>query len=539
MKRIVVTTSLLIPFFCSAAEVEYAASVEGSYIHIENSDGDGDENRLDTFSLDPRISLIFNSRRFKAVASGSNRLVDRHLSSNVIDDTSSDTKNSFSSYDLTATAVIIEDFLTISGNTSQFYSNSGVTSSLITDEVFRSNSLAKAKRSGGNFRFGLPNPRLFNLNVSGGYDKVTTDRTESEFGDTEEVDSETVNYQAQFTQGNEVRNVSWNILANYADTQGRSQNDVITERVNGSFYLGLMDNLRFVATGSTENNELSTADDSDTNTRELEYKSAGAGLSYYQSNSRYIDLTYNVSSQQDGERDKFVGVNFNWAFSARTQASGEFSRRFFGRSGSFSLQHRVRKLRTSINYNETVTTYSRLRAGDPLNGVFVCPDAGEFTDCFIPDSIDYQLEAGEQFVPLSIPTFVVSEEPILRKSLGVNVGYTFRKIQADLRVSNSETSFLNTQREQDAFYTTLSLSLNLNRRASLSFSNSFSDITRGGSSGLGENEKTLVSTLGYNYELSADSTAKAEFSYANQDSPVPNRDFNTRRLTLSFSYNFR
>ena len=87
MKRIVVTTSMLLPFFCAAAEVEYAASLEGSYIHIENSDGDGDENRLDTFSLDPRLSVIFNSRRLRAAASASNRLVDRHLSSNIIDDT--------------------------------------------------------------------------------------------------------------------------------------------------------------------------------------------------------------------------------------------------------------------------------------------------------------------------------------------------------------------------------------------------------------------------------------------------------------------
>lgn len=539
LKRIALLAVALVPIFDAKAELEYAASVGGSYIHIENSDGDGEKNQLDTFSLDPRLSLILNTRRLKAFASASNRFVDRHLSSNVIGSASSDSSNSFPSYDLSASLVVLEDVLTLSGQRSQFYSNSGVTSSLITDEVFRSNSLAKSTRSSTNFNFGIPNPRLFNLSVRGGLDLIETERADSEFGETQEVDSETLNYQALFTQGNEVRNVSWNVLANYGDTKARSQNDVVTERINGSFYVGLFDNVRFVSTGSLEKNELSTGNDQ-SSSRILEYDSFGAGLSWYKSDSRFFDLTYNISSQQNGERDKYVGVKFNWQFSGRTQASGEYGRRFFGRTGSFSLKHKVRKLRTNVTYSENLTTYSRLTAGDSITSVFVCPDGGDFVDCFVPDTEDYELQVGEQFVPLSFASFEISEEPILRKSLSTIIGYTFRKLKGEFRLSNSKTDFLNTDREQDALYSTLSFALDLNRRASLSLINKYSDITRRNSEAEdAQTEKTFQTALGYNYQLSDKLTIKTEVSYANQDSPVANRDFNTRRLTFSFNYKFK
>ena len=169
-------------------------------------------------------------------------------------------------------------------------------------------------------------------------------------------------------------------------------------------------------TGNSETNEYRGSET--LGSRELSFDSAGVGLSYYLSRGRFIDITYNESTRDSEDKEEFLGVNLVWQFSARTSVTANYGRRFYGKSGNFAFTHNRKRLRTTIGYNESVSSYTRLIAEEQSLGTFVCPsNAVDFSGCFQPDTLDYQLAPGESLRELNALVPEISEEITLRRRL--------------------------------------------------------------------------------------------------------------------------
>lgn len=525
---------MLASFSVSAAELTYKASVNASYINIGSDTGASEENSSDTFSLRPSLGLNYRSNRVTSNLTASHRYLDRHISTTNEQPRDSNNSN-FTNYTANASVNVIDNVLLLNARGSQSFQNVDIANTIINDEVFGSQQLAKTKRESLGATFTLPNPDLFALSVSGNTASVTTDRARE---GAVAVDSKNNTIQASLSQGDEVRAVSWNIQGSYRDANGTGRNDITSERVDANFYVPIANKLRLVATAQQDNNELSSEDVE--GTREINFESYGLGVSWFVNDSRFIDLTYNTSKEADGRTGNFVGLNFAWRFSARTSMSGSYGKRSFGKTGQFSLSHSMRKFRTSISYQEDLTTFSTLLLGDEVQATFVCPlESEDLTGCFQPDTLDYQLQAGERFEDFNFFLPEVSEEAILRKSLAITNGYQFRKIRLSTTLRNTTTEFQDTLREQDNLNINIALSAKLGRKSTVTLTNSYSNIESSLLDGGSDKVLSWRSSLSYSYRIGRNLTTRVGFQYSKNNSDFENQDFYSRRLTLSINYRIK
>lgn len=522
--------------FPGFAEVSTTAGVNSSVTHVSTSTGANQDLSSDTISIQPSLGLYYNANRANLQFTANHQYLKRSDSSSSDDTIGANNRSNFTNYTYSGNLTLIENVLDLNARGAQSFRNVDIASALANDQIFGSQQLARTRRNSAGISFNTPNPDYLGLNLQANVSNVTSDRTTNISG---ELDSTNENYQARLFQGNEINNVSWDIIGSYAKSDGSVIQDVTSQSLDGRVYVGVYDKIRVVGTTRLEKNELRSIDVNETQT--LEYNSAGIGLSWYKSGSQFIDLTLNQSSRQEGERDKFLSVKFNWRFSGRTSASGEFGRRFYGRSGRFTLEHNLRKLRSSITYEEDLTTFSRLVAGESVNGVFVCPiGEADFSQCFQPPSISYELQPGEEFTNLDFSLAEISEEGTLRKSMLVNTGYSFRKLRLSLTARKTNTEFLRSVRTQNSLNLSLNSSLKLNRRSSLSWNNSYSRIDRAVENNefSGDDDITWSSVLSYNYSLSTNLSTQTNLQYTNRSSPVATRDFSSRRIGLTLKYKF-
>lgn len=534
LKKSVLAISILASFSVSAAELTYRADVNASYINIGSDTGASEENASDTFSVQPSLGLNFQSKRITSAVTASHRYLDRHISttSEELRDSSS---SNFTNYTATANINVIDNVLQLNARGSQSYQNVDIATTIINDEVFGSQQLAKTKRETLGATFTLPNPDWFALSVSGNTSSVTTDRARE---GAVAVDSENNSVQASITQGDEVKRVSWNIQGSYREANGTGRNDITSERVNANFYVGVADEIRLVATAQQDNNELSSEDVA--GTRNIDFESYGLGVSWFKNASRFIDVTYNTSKEADGSTDNFVGLNFAWRFTARTSVSGSYGKRSFGRTGQFSFAHQVRKFRTSVSYQEDLTTFSTLLLGEEAQATFVCPlESEDLTGCFLPDTIDYQLQAGERFEDFSFFLPEVSEEAILRKSLAITNGYQFRKIRISTTLRNTQTEFQDTLRKQDNLNLNVAVSAKLGRKSTVTWTNSYSNLDSRLLDGGSDKVLSWRSSLNYSYRIGRNLTTRVGLQYSKNNSAFENQDFYSRRLTLSINYRIK
>lgn len=519
------------------AKLRSTASLDTSYINNEVQGDDFGKRDSSSLVIQPTVGLILESEIIDASFNVDHRFIRDSSSIENSEDIGTNDKSSLTNYSYRVKVNTIQDILSLNASGSQTYRNVDVTNVLINNEDFGNKQLAKTRTDAVGFDLTLNKSKLMGFEMSGNTTSVNSD--ESSFLENG-LDSTNDTLGAVFYSGPSLKAISWNFVGNYNKTQGRGSNDIESRTFNGNVYLGLFSNLRLVTTAQLENNILTSTQDAE-GTQELEYNSYGAGLSWYRSAEQFIDITYNESSKQEGEKEHFIGTNFSWRFSPRTKISGEYGRRFYGESGRFSLNYDLRKLRIEASYTEEVTSFTRLIAGDTVGGIFVCPIGSvSFFECFIPESLDYDLQPGEEFTALNINLAELSEESTLRKSFQLSAGYNFRRFSAAFTLVSSDFEYVQTLRKQQELNSSFTLNVNLSKLATLSWTNTYGKAKRNISElSEGLDDRTISSTLTYRHSLSRNADIYFSYQITNRASPVENRDFISRRSTVRYSYKFK
>ncbi|WP_153886257.1 porin family protein [Aliiglaciecola lipolytica] len=518
------------------AKLRTTAAIDTSYNNNSVQGDDFGERDSSSLVIQPRVGLILETQKLQAFLNVNHRYIEDSSSIETNEGIGRNNKSSLTNYSYKVEVVAVPDILNLSARGNQSYRDVDITNALISNEDFSNSQLAKTKTDALGFDLTLDQSNFMGLQVNGDSTSVTSDES---FFLENGLDSQNDSLNAYFYSGPNLKSISWNVNGNYNKTQGRASNDIESRMVNGNLYIGLFSNFRLVGTANSESNIITSTSESE-GQEELKYDSYGAGLSWFRSAEQFIDVTYNISSRQDQERDKFLGTRFIWRFSPRTRISGEYGRRFYGESGQFAISYNMRKLRLDASYTEALTTFSRLVAGETINGIFVCPiGATSIIECYLPDSINYELQPGEQFTNLSLNLAELSEESTLRKSFQTSVGYDFRKFSVALTAQSSDFEYVQTSRKQNDFNTFLSLNLEVSKKSSVNWTNAYGKSTRNISDETQSiDDRTLSSTLTYKHTLNRHAKVFLSYQITDKDSPIENRDFTSRRLTLRYSFTF-
>lgn len=516
-----------------ARQLNFTANVNTTYVNEESETSSTDSTTLDSFSIQPSLGARYKSGRFSGNGNIRYRQLDRHFSQTGSAAETSDTRDNYTTFAANSELELVENalYFTLSGN--QTYRSFDINDSLTDDEFNDDGSLSKTRRTQVGLRFKSPQADYLVLDLNARASNVKSDNgVEQGYA----VNSNDKFLRSRLTSGDRMDLVTWDISSNYRQSEGATSNDLTSITHYGNLYFGIYDELRFLVTGRFESNERFSA--TQDVSEDLDYDSYGVGLSWGKQARRRINLTYNRSGNASSEeKEGFVGLDVNWAFTSRTSIRAELGRRYYGESGSFSLRHNSRRIRTSVSYSEDLTTYSQIIGAEASEETFVCPsDATDFSQCFQPSTLNYELNAGEEFTSFSQLNPIISEEVRLRKALQGSIGYDFRRLKTTLNIRRTSTDFLDSGRQQTSQI--IGLRGNLKAGIKTSFTASVNFQKTQDELELVETESEIwTANLSVNRTVGRNSRVSLGYRHINRKTDEMD-SLSENRITLSINYRF-
>ena len=514
--------SMTFSAFCRELDISGTLNTTG-YVY-ETELGDNEATRTKAVTIKPSLLGKYSSRLLSASLAAKHTRVKKSGNG-----TSS--IQAYTDVSYTGALTLIENALSLTLNGAQNYRVVNQQQADFSDDILSSDNLTKSRSNSAQLNFSIPNPIYLGFTLVSTYSKTQTDQSqESTLG----LDSDNLGISASLFQGRQIRNINFNISAQYKDTSRANLQNFKSAMLQTNFGFPIMKNIEFVLTGNME--KYNTVQTVYTNNSNLDTISYGAGLKWAPSNERNLALTYNQLDEGD-EKTEFLGLDLAWAFSSRTSLNFNYGKRFYGDAYSLNFKHSLKSLRTSVSYSEDVTSFARLNASGPnITGIFVCAfGSTELTDCFQPDSLNYQLQVGEEFRAATEIDTDISEEVLFRKSGTATIGYDKRKVKISIDATYLRTEYL----ESDRLRVTKRLSFNVNyalsRKTNISL---VSTLANNQYSELAEPETTVTTNLSFARNMSRYLKLNIAARILDRESDNLERNGSNKRITVGLNYIF-
>lgn len=536
ISRVAVPVLLALTTQAKAAEWDINPRISSSYTYYD-VDSDGfSERSSSVWNIQPGLVGTLEGARANGVFGIDYKRFERDFNGLDNVDVEESTSESFTEYFFDAELDAVTNVLTLGISGNQQYINLLDTDLLVTDFILGSDQLVKSRQGAANFSLNATRIGPVGLIANGQIARFESDQQFDLRGELREIRDTNKFVNTTLFQGTGNDAISWQVTSVYNDNDGSIQSDLRSRTLEGNFYARIYKGLRLSVVGRTEDNELSN--DNEASEDDLDFDSYGIGLSWFSSENRFIDLTFNESSRsnEDGEKEQFLGLNMRWQFSTRTQMDASYSRRFFGETGQFSLSHNTRNLRTQIQYTEDLTTFSQLLLQEQTLGTLVCPAGGQsIADCFQPSSLEYELQPGESFQTLSALIPQLTDEVIVNKILGFTSTYQKSRLATTLSIQRADVDFLGTNRSQRSHLIFLNNTLQAGVRTrflfNVGYNRTFSEADL-------INDLTWSGDASAEYAISRDLDLSLTLRYVNRKSNDALRDLLDRRVTLALSYRY-
>lgn len=530
------------------ADVQFRGSVEASLVN-QSFDTQSNNSRYEdrnALQISPTLTGIYTSKKANASVSAT------HLYQRFEVDQGSRSTN-FTEFNYAGNLSVIDNVLMVFGSGSQGYQSYRPETYISSDYLLNSDDLTKITTHNGGARLTIPRGNFWGLNVTGQYMETKSENSleEVEGDDTSPfnqfIDSKGVAANASLVNGDWFRNAYWRADATYRRTDRQDRGEFESLFVNGEIGYNLYGDFGLMLTGTHEENDINGELQNffaRFNNQFSKFSTYGVGINYRPAEGRFFNITLN-KIDTDGEDDgkTFVGVSTSWQFSPRTSVQAQYNRRYYGEAATFNLSHGTKRIRTSISYQERTTTFSTLLFDVADAGTFVCPAGSiDILDCFQPDSLDYELQPGEQVVQFSQLITELTDQVILRRQLGSSIGYQRRnlKLSLDGRYIDTEYSIENRQQIQKSIG--LTANLEVGARTSLYSRIQFSQINNTIDEGERDTDSSMYS-IGMRNRLSRSLSVGADIRYLdNENTNGIGRDvfdFNETRISLNMTYNFQ
>lgn len=498
---------------------------------------------LTTFSVRPQVTLSYQSSKVRAAFTSLVTHLERESET-------AEQEQTFSEYNYSAQVSLIDNVLAMGVNGALNFQNGQAGNFLVNDFVNDQGQLRRTRSNTVSLLGSVQNGDWIRGGGTVSYTKVEAER--NEVLNNQALDSDIYSAQGQLRQGDEINGVVFSLTGLYRNVdqnQASNLGDFKTRFIRATTDLILVGNWGLRFEGQHEANQISSLNNNFLAARS--FNSYGAGITYYRSENRFVSVTYNTTEADIEAQDGvgFIGVDLNWAFSARTSITARYTRRFFGESGNVSLRYNTKHLRSSLSYTEQVTTNSILQSSVQSLGTFVCPiGATQIGSCFQPDSLSFELAPGQEFAQFNQLNLEVNDNVILRKANNAQLGYSFSRIDVTLFSVFSEETFLDADAERRSLSGGFALSYEIGAYTSMNARFTYADIEAQGSTNslvggffAGDSENTNAS-IGLSRRIGQNLSTSANFVYLNRTGNNINRafgsNFTDRRLTLGLTYTF-
>lgn len=507
--------------FANDLEIEPAISTTGYVYETQIDDEEAQSNQA--FVITPSVLASYSNKKILA------SLNAEHVRVRQKEDIEGADKD-YTEYRYNTAITLVPNTLNLSFTGGESFRVVDRQQEFVSDKILAAGELTKLRNHGGTLNFSIPNPKYFGLAMQSSYSET---EAEQAIDGSDGFEGDNLGASIQLYQGNNAKNYTFNFSVQFNDTSRTNFQDFKSTQAQGSIGVAIAPKFNFVLNGNTEEYDV----DLEGNSRRtnLDSTSYGAGIEWRPTNVRSISLTYNQLEEGDNETN-FVGANIDWALSTRTAVNIDVSKRFYGDAYSVDISHNLRSVRSSIAYSEQVTSFARLTGTTTTLGLFVCQfGSTDLTDCFQPESVNYELQAGEEFRTLSELSSDITEEILFRKSGSFNLAYDKRRVKAAITASYGKTEYLESNREQSSRSIRLNLSYELGRKTEVSLSTLFA---RNAFNNIVEPDDIIKVNLDFERSIGQGLQVNAGFAAVERESEEVGRNISDKRLTLGASYRF-
>jgi uncharacterized protein (PEP-CTERM system associated) len=472
----------------SMADVNINTGVEAEFVKQTVDDIDNDnEIDSDNIIIRPFLSFGYDSRNVNLLFNVTLNHIHRSLEEESV-------TNNYTDWSYLGNYQLIDNLLYFQANGGQNYRARSANSFLVDDFLLNAENLNKNTFHSASLNLNIPTGNYIGLSARAGANTISTEAEDNSgedlIPDFQDFSSQNYNGSIQIEGGRDLRPFIYNADASIQISDRERQQDFKSQLVNlmvGS-NIGSQFSLRLL--GYYENNEINRSVIGDDNgvpsfaNALREFYSYGVGFAWQPSQNRFIQLGLNRSitkgiNGEEDEEDSFISADFLWNFSSRTSVSGNYSRRFFGDAATFSFSHNLKNWRSSITYNEAVTTNSHLILSEE-EAFFACGvGASSIADCSLPTSLDPDsLGPNEVLVPFITPGFEVNDRVVIRKVWSAQTSVDLRRTTLTASVNKSSSEEVELFRENEIYTGRLRAALRLSERSTISTYVSYSDINR-------------------------------------------------------------
>ncbi len=326
--------------------------------------------------------------------------------------------------------------------------------------------------------------------------------------------------------------VFWNLDLNAAKTDRETELDYYNRRGSATLGVTLLSGLALIGRGSYESNSDIGASNRYADFRD--YDSVGAGLEWRITERSWWNLTYNKIDDQQGGTE-YLGTEFSFQPSRRTRLSGNFDRRFFGRTASVSGSYNLKNLNMQLSFSDSVDSL----LGFSGAGSFTCAPGQQFFQGLC-------LDLTNQLITLPIPNDNLNESLVIRRNGSFSLGYVFSRLTIQLQLGARRDIYLEQDAETKDNFANLSANWQLSQRHSLSMNTSFSDVKYQGNQlgtgtggGFGQREGQQGSAeLALNRRMTPQLTGTLSAKHVKVDFKDTLDDYQENRLSLAFRFQF-
>jgi uncharacterized protein (PEP-CTERM system associated) len=532
----------LVSVSAAANELKWAVGVDNEIVYQDvYSDEQQQTINSTNFIVRPQLSLNFSSKRTNAFWRATHNHVRRSLQD-------VDVTNNYTNYAYGGSFAAIQNLLTFTASGALNYQSAAANGFLVDNFLLNAENLSKTRSNRFGADFTLPRGDYFGHSTQIKYSTTESERRENSFN---QLDSNVLSINTSTYTGNDFERFAARVNSVFSVSDRSTRGDYTNRRVNADMSYRVISNIGVTATASHEANQVQSQNDVFSNSRQ--FNSVGAGLIWRQTQNKFISLTWNKADNDAVNADEnnkgYIGADIKWQFTPRTQVSADYNRRFFGESGNFSFQHRIKKFRTQITYSEEVTSFSRLIAEPENLGVFICADGvTDLSACFQPSSLNYEPQANEEFVQFSVQNPVINDELILRKGLFWELGTELRRTKVSLSGRYFTNDYLESDRLSRTYSASTSVAFALGPKTNISWTTdaAITDDIFEGDRGTAE---VLSTKLSIDRKISRYFNLSLAFSYLQRDtegrvfgngiggSSGLNGDLKDRRVSLNLKYN--
>lgn len=399
------------------------------------------------------------------------------------------------------------------------------------DEVTNGDQMAKVDNNSARMAFTNNKLDWLNSKIALSVDESSTDRINDPLlldPSLTAFDLSNRRYGADIALNSARRNsaVFWDLDINTAKTDRENALDYYNRRGSATLGVSLLSGLALIGRGSYESNS-----DIGTGNRYADfrdYDSVGAGLEWKITERSWWNLTYNKIDDQQGGTE-YIGTEFSFQPSRRTRLSGNFDRRFFGRTAQVSGSYNLKKLNMQLSFSDSVDSL----LGFSGAGSFSCGPGEVFFQglCLVLPNPPIQNDN-------------LNESLVIRRNGSFSLGYVFSRLTLQLQLGARRDIYLEQDAETKDNYANLSANWLLSQRHSLAMNTSFSDVKylgnqlgTGGNFGQregqqGSAELSLIRRM--NPQLTGTLSAK----HVKVDFKETLDDYQENRLSLEFRFQF-